>query len=70
MGLSNQTYQNLANALKDEVVDFIFESDAYFDFMRETIPEAIQAKLGPVDDEVLFELSMCLMDKIYLKADK
>lgn len=70
MGLSIKTYENLANALKDEVIEYIFQSDSYFDFMMESIPEAIQAKLGPVDDVVLYELSMCLMSKVYLKTDK
>jgi hypothetical protein len=33
--------------------------------MQEIIPDAVVDKMGKIDDEVLFELSMCIMDKIF-----
>lgn len=70
MALSNQTYQNLAEALTDEVAEYIFESNHYVNFMLEIIPEAIENKLGKVDLDVLKELSFCIMDRIHIQKAK
>lgn len=67
MALSNQTISKLADALKPEVIDYIYEDVRWTTFLHEIVPDAIQTKLGPVDDEVLFDLSMCVMDRIVLK---
>ena len=67
MALSNQTISKLADSLKPEVIDFIYEDERWTMFLHEIVPDAIQTKLGPVDDEVLFDLSMCVMDRIILK---
>lgn len=70
MALSNQTYQNLAKALTDEVAEYIFESNDYVNFMLKIIPEAIENKLGKVDLDVLTELSFCIMDRIHIQKAK
>jgi hypothetical protein len=68
MTLSNQTFHKLSSALKDEVVEFIISDERYAEFMlQEMIPEAIQSKLGPVDDEVLMQLSFCIFELIILQ---
>lgn len=67
MALSVQTISKLADALKPEVIDYIYEDARWTTFLHEVVPDAIQAKLGPVDDEVLFDLSMCVMDRIVLE---
>jgi hypothetical protein len=36
--------------------------------MMELIPDAVQEKLGDVDEDLKYELSMCIMDKIILKS--
>jgi predicted house-cleaning noncanonical NTP pyrophosphatase (MazG superfamily) len=64
MALSNKTYQNLAKALQDEVAEYIRQDERYMDFMMELVPDAIQNKLGFMNDEVLMELSMCVLDKL------
>ena len=65
MTLSNQTYNKLASALAPEVIDCIHKDERYVLFMQEIIPDAVVDKMGQIDDEVLFELSMCIMDKIF-----
>lgn len=65
MTLSNQTYNKLASALAPEVIDYIHKDERYVLFMQEIIPNAVVEKMGQIDDEVLFELSMCIMDKIF-----
>lgn len=66
MTLSNKTIQNLASALKQEVIDYIHEDERYAQMMHETITDAIVEKLGPVDEEVLHELAFAVMDVVCL----
>lgn len=68
MALSQKTYDNLANALKSEVVDYLTEDENYVHFLIDQIPVAIKAKLGEMDEDVLYELTMQLMTKITLQA--
>ena len=65
MTLSNQTYNKLASALAPEVIDYIHKDERYVLFMQEIIPDAVVDKMGQIDDEVLLELSMGIMDKIF-----
>lgn len=65
MTLSNQTYNKLASALAPEVIDYIHKDERYVLFMQEIIPDAVVDKMGQIDDEVLLELSMCIMDKMF-----
>ena len=64
MKLSNKTYLNLAKALQDEVADYIRQDDRYTEFMMELVSDAIQNKLGTVNDEVLMDLSIMVMDRL------
>jgi hypothetical protein len=68
MALSNQTISKLADALTPEVVAYIYEDVRWCDFLHEIIPDAVQDKLGNVDEDLKFELSLCIMDKIILKS--
>jgi hypothetical protein len=67
MSLSNATFNKLADALRSEVVSYILQDERYVEFLMDMIPDAIQEKLGPMDDIVLYELSLCVMEKIELK---
>jgi len=67
MGLSNETYDKLASALKDDVLNYIQSDERYVEFMLAVIPDAVTDNLGPVDIDVLSTLSFCIMDKIILR---
>jgi hypothetical protein len=67
MSLSNATFNKLADAFKSEVVSYILQDERYVEFLMDMIPDAIQEKLGPMDDIVLYELSLCVMEKIELQ---
>jgi hypothetical protein len=67
MALSEQTISNLASALVPEVIDYIYEDQRWCEFMHEVIPDALQDKLGKIDEDLKFELAMCIMDRISLK---
>jgi len=66
MALSNSTIQRLADALCDDVADYITQDERFFNLMIELIPDAIRDKLGDVDDMVAAELSMCISERIRL----
>jgi hypothetical protein len=68
MTLSNKTFKNLADALAPEVVAYIFEDERWVDFMQEIVPDAIRENLGEIDGDVLFDLSLCVMDRIVPKV--
>ena len=67
MALSNQTISNLASALVPEVIDYIYEDERWCEFMHEIVPDALKDKLGEVDENLQFDLAMCIMDRITLK---
>jgi hypothetical protein len=67
MALSNKTVQNLALALKPEVIDYIHEDERYVMFMQEVIVDAIREKLGQIEDDLLYELSFSVMDSMCLR---
>lgn len=67
MALSNQTISNLASALVPEVIDYIYEDERWCEFLHQVVPDALHNKLGEIDDELQFDLAMCIMDRITLK---
>jgi energy-converting hydrogenase A subunit M len=66
MALSNETISKLASALVPEVIDSILEDERWCSFLHEIVPDAVQSKLGDLDDDLMFDLSMCIMDRIDL----
>lgn len=66
--LSNQAIQKISLALASEVVDDIYASEQWVTMMHEVIPDIITSKMGQLDDELLYELSLCVMDKIAPKV--
>lgn len=68
--LSAKTINVLAQSLAGEVIDDLYASEEYVNFMQEMIPDLIKERLGDVDEDLLFELSLATMDKITLKVCK
>jgi hypothetical protein len=68
MALSEQTISNLASALVPEVIDYIYQDQRWCEFMHEIVPDALQDKLGEIDEDLKFDLAMCIMDRIGLKG--
>lgn len=66
--LSNKTIQELSSALLPEVIDYIYEDERWIDFLHEIIPDAIEDKLGNVDENLKFDLGMSIMDRICFKV--
>jgi hypothetical protein len=68
MTLSNKSMNNIAKAIVQEVVEELFESDEWMEFLHTNIGGIIVDKLGQIDDEVLAELIMCTADRIGLRS--
>lgn len=66
MALSDQSMHALAQAITSEIVEQIFASDAYVEFMMEAIPNVIFDKMGDIDDELLGELAFIVFNHINL----
>ena len=67
MALSSKTISDLASALVPEVIDYIYQDERWCEFMQEVVIDALQDKLGEVDEDLKFDLAMCIMDRICLK---
>jgi hypothetical protein len=67
MALSSKTISNLADALVPEVIEYIYQDERWCEFMQEVVPDALKDKLGEIDEDLQFDLAMCIMDRICLK---
>jgi len=67
MALSHQTINKLASTLVPEVIDYIYQDERWCEFMHEVIPDALQEQFGEIDEELKFQLAMCIMDRICFK---
>lgn len=70
MALSAQTVSNLADALVPEVINYIYEDERWCQFLHEVVPDALHDKLGEIDDDLQFDLAMCIIDRITLKQSR
>lgn len=62
--LSNKAFQNLADSLTSEVSEYIEQDSRYVDFLQEMIPDALSHLMGQLDEDLKFELSLAIMDRI------
>ena len=68
MTLSISTVRKLAETLTPEVVEDVLSDSRVIELLHEIVPETIKNHMGEVDENLLFELSLCVMDSIYLKC--
>lgn len=66
--LSDKAYELLAKSLAPKVANAIQCSDKYIEVMLDLVPDLVTTELGEMDDEIFYELCMCVVDRIYLKA--
>jgi hypothetical protein len=70
MPLSTTTISKLADALVPEVIDYIFEDERWCEFLHDIVPDAVTSKIGGMDEDLAYEISMIIMDLIVLKQFK
>jgi len=66
--LSYKAYDLLAKSLVPKVANAIQCSDKYIELMLDLVPDLVTTELGEMDDLVLYELCLCVIDKMYLKV--
>jgi len=67
MQLSSQSVSKIADALKPAVIDYIYQDQAFTDYMQTAVIEGIRNTMGDMDEDLLFELGMLIFDRIELK---
>ena len=67
MALSESTVSRIVDALKDDIIEHIYANEKYNEVMRQCIEEALDAKMGEMDEDLYFDLGMCLYERIELK---
>jgi hypothetical protein len=67
--LSNKAINRLAKSLAPEVADAIFMSEAWTTLCHEVVPDAVNKLIGEVDEDLLFELSLAIMDRVTVRVD-
>ena len=68
MALSNKTLRLLAKTLAPTIAEKIMQSDEFVEFLHNVLPDLVNAELGECEDDLHFDLSMCVMDRIILTA--
>ena len=67
MTLSHKTFNQLANTLTPEVINYILEDEKWIEFLSQIVPEALREKLGELDLDLEMELVMAISDRIVMK---
>lgn len=67
MKLSNSSVSKIADALKPAVLNYIYEDEAFTQYMQDAVTEGIRSVMGDMDEDLLFEIGMLLFDRIELK---
>ena len=67
--LSNKAINLLAKSLAPDVANEIFESEAWVTLCHEVVPAAVTKLIGEVDEDLLFELSLAIMDRVSVRVD-
>jgi hypothetical protein len=68
MALSNKTLQLLAKTLAPTIAEKIMQSEEFAEFLHNVLPDLVDAELGEADEDLHFDLSMLVMDRIILTA--
>lgn len=64
--LSEKAISILADVVGKEVIDELAISEEFIAFLHDYVPSRIEAKLGECDDDLLFDLSLLVMDRVAL----
>lgn len=66
MPLSRNSYENLGSALAQEVADYIGDDDSWREYLLNIIPQAVKHHLGNLNEDVLFELTQEISQRIVI----
>jgi hypothetical protein len=66
MPLSRNSYENLGAAMAQEVADYISNDDSWREYLLGIVPEAVKHHLGGINEDVLFDLTQEIAQRIVI----
>lgn len=64
--LSDKAIKILADHISSDIIEELAMSEAFVQFLHEEVPALIDKKLGEMDEDLLFDLALCVMDNVRL----
>jgi hypothetical protein len=68
MTLSQKTTTLLANTLAPKIAEQIMQSESFIEYLHEVIPAFVDTEVGECDEDLHFDLSMMVMERLALVA--
>jgi hypothetical protein len=68
MALSTKALNLLADSLAPKIAEELYSSEAFMEFMHNQVPAIIDSEIGEMDDDLMFDLSLLVMERIILTA--
>lgn len=65
--LSNDSILKISNAIKSDVIERLYETDEYTEFLQSILPEIVQDVLGDVEEDLKYQIAFNLFESIILK---
>lgn len=65
--LSNNSIRQISDAIKSDVIEKLYETDEYTEFLQSILPELVQDVLGDVEEELKYQIAFNLFESIILK---
>lgn len=66
--LSTKALTLLANTLAPKIAESIMQSEEFVEFLHTAIPALVDTEVGECDDDLHFDLSMLIMERLSLVA--
>jgi hypothetical protein len=66
MALSTKALNLLADSLAPKIAEELYSSEAFMEFMHNQVPAIIDSEIGEMDDDLMFDLSLLVMERIIL----
>ena len=67
MSLSASTISKIADALKPEIINHIYENEKFAECMQQLVSEALTGVMGEMDEDLYFDLGMVIFDRLEFK---
>ena len=68
MTLSHKTFTLLANTLAPKIAEQIMQSESFIEYLHKVIPALVDTEVGECDEDLHFDLSMMVMERLALVA--
>jgi len=67
MKLSHSSVTKIADAIKPAIIEYLISDDNVTQALQDGVSEGIREIMGDMDDDLFFEISMLVFDRIEFK---